>query len=279
MSTDDHDPSTSGDARLPADDHRDPVSGPSDDDLMAMALQGAAQLDQADHDHIAGLWEGIAAAIAAEPRAPAGVTDEGTAPSPAPTTAPSLGIDGRAERRPPDHAATRRPARRRGEVRRARRSSMVDLSEARQRRAVGRVLGGIAAVLLVVVGISWATTRTEPTAPLASFRMDALDERAPEPVSGEVVDTDAGRRVQVDLATLPSAPSGTFYELWLLDADTGQLVSLGPVEQQDSFAVPAAVDLADYPLIDVSIEPADGDPTHSSDSVLRGAVVAASPAG
>ena len=34
--------------------------------------------------------------------------------------------------------------------------------------------------------------------------------------------------------------------------------------------LPADLDLAEFPLVDVSVEPLDGNPTHSGDSVARG---------
>jgi hypothetical protein len=36
------------------------------------------------------------------------------------------------------------------------------------------------------------------------------------------------------------------------------------------FTVPAGVNLTDYPVVDVSLEPLDGNPAHSGTSVLRG---------
>jgi hypothetical protein len=69
------------------------------------------------------------------------------------------------------------------------------------------------------------------------------------------------------------APNGDdFYEVWLL-GDRG-LVSLGSfrVGADGSAAVDLQlpVDPARYGSFDVSLEPDDGDPEHSSDSVLRG---------
>jgi anti-sigma-K factor RskA len=59
--------------------------------------------------------------------------------------------------------------------------------------------------------------------------------------------------------------------VWLLDAAGKRLVSLGLLDGSTAtFAVPPQVDLADYPVVDVSLEPADGDPAHSGDSVVRG---------
>ena len=79
----------------------------------------------------------------------------------------------------------------------------------------------------------------------------------------------AGGGATCALSGLPPSSDGDFYELWLL-GDDGELVSLG------SFRVPASgagraracllpVDPARFRFLDVSREPADGDPAHSSD--------------
>jgi len=50
------------------------------------------------------------------------------------------------------------------------------------------------------------------------------------------------------------------YSVGLLDAGHG------------SFAVPADIGLSQYPIVDISDEPFDGDPTHSSVSMVRGTI-------
>ena len=84
--------------------------------------------------------------------------------------------------------------------------------------------------------------------------------------------TNTGRELEVDLQGLP-APDG-FYEVWLMDAATGGAVSLGSLdpEHPTTFDVPADLDLAAFPYVDVSLEPLDGNPAHSSDSVARGRI-------
>jgi hypothetical protein len=39
---------------------------------------------------------------------------------------------------------------------------------------------------------------------------------------------------------------------------------------ESRFVIPTGLDLAEYPIVDVSREPFDGDPAHSSDSIARG---------
>lgn len=64
---------------------------------------------------------------------------------------------------------------------------------------------------------------------------------------------------------------GGFREVWLIDRDVTKLVSLGVLEGTDGrFSIPAGLDLAEFPVVDVSEEPFDGDPAHSGDSIIRG---------
>ena len=68
-----------------------------------------------------------------------------------------------------------------------------------------------------------------------------------------------------------AAADGGYREVWLINADATALVSLGVLEgAQGTFPIPADVDLSEYVLVDISQEPADGDPTHSGDSIVRG---------
>ncbi len=81
-----------------------------------------------------------------------------------------------------------------------------------------------------------------------------------------------GTTLAVDLEGL-DAPPGSFYELWLLDLDGSEvraLQSLGRVGADGTYTVPEGVDVEQFSVVDVSIEPDDGNPDHSGDSVLRG---------
>jgi hypothetical protein len=60
-------------------------------------------------------------------------------------------------------------------------------------------------------------------------------------------------------------------EVWLIRSDASGLVSLGLLDGPSGrFTVPSGIDLADYPIVDVSAEPVDGEPAHSGDSIVRG---------
>lgn len=73
------------------------------------------------------------------------------------------------------------------------------------------------------------------------------------------------------LVTLDAAPASELREVWLMDPDTNGLISLGQlVGDEGRFTVPSGVDLGLYTVVDISQEPADGNPAHSGDSIVRG---------
>lgn len=125
-----------------------------------------------------------------------------------------------------------------------------------------------AVVTLVTVG-PWASR--DAATPLAAADLQPFGDAEVDPVAGEFVATDGTAELHLDLSGLP-APDGAFYEVWLLDPDQGRLVSLGPVRPDGTYVLPAGAAPGEWPAVDVSIEPHDGDPGHSGASVLRGPV-------
>jgi len=80
-------------------------------------------------------------------------------------------------------------------------------------------------------------------------------------------------------ATLPSPGAGADLEVWLIQPDEQgnvvDLISLGVVSPTDpeSLEVPRSHDPAVYFVVDISVEPRDGDAGHSGRSILRGALM------
>ncbi|WP_157009029.1 anti-sigma factor domain-containing protein [Agromyces laixinhei] len=142
-------------------------------------------------------------------------------------------------------------------------------------RSAWRWWGTVAAAVVigVVAGVAIGTSlssRSPAETLVAEARLDPLPGWIAEG-SAVVEESSEGRRtilVQVDGDTVP----GQLREVWLLseDATTG-LVSLGFLDGASGrFAVPPGIDLTEFPLVDVSSEPANGDPAHSGDSIVRG---------
>ncbi len=100
----------------------------------------------------------------------------------------------------------------------------------------------------------------------------ALDPLADNEASGRaevVLRNDGSRVVEVELDA--PALDDEYYEIWLIDRDVVGMVPLGIVRPgTQTFVLPADLDLGEFPLVDVSVEPLDGDPTHSGVSVARG---------
>ncbi|MFQ1003090.1 anti-sigma factor [Modestobacter sp. SSW1-42] len=132
------------------------------------------------------------------------------------------------------------------------------------------IAAAAAAVLVGGVGGAVALTRDGGGQVVAATTLDPLDA---DESSGraEVRDRDGVRSLEVDLDA-PS-PGDGYYEVWLLKPDVSGLVPLGVVHQGTNVVpLPDGLDLGDYPVVDVSVEPLDGDPSHSGVSVARGSL-------
>lgn len=142
---------------------------------------------------------------------------------------------------------------------------------ARRRWLPALVAAGTALVLGIAGGVLWERRDADGTGTtVASVALDPLP--GWQGASGEaVVQESADGRRQIVVSVDAPAPEGTYREVWLLRPDVSGLVSLGMLEgDQGRFDLPDGLDLADYPVVDVSEEHFDGDPAHSGDSVVRG---------
>lgn len=64
-----------------------------------------------------------------------------------------------------------------------------------------------------------------------------------------------------------------YQEVWLIAPDLSRLVSLGMLNSESgTFQLPAGLEISEYPIVDVSDEPVDGNPAHSSVSIARGSL-------
>ena len=81
-----------------------------------------------------------------------------------------------------------------------------------------------------------------------------------------------GSRARFVVRGLKPSANGGFYELWLMNS-ADDLVSLGsfrvPASGKAVVTVPLPVDPDGFAALDISAEPADGNPAHSASSVLR----------
>ena len=99
--------------------------------------------------------------------------------------------------------------------------------------------------------------------------------------SAVLIDADGAESIRIDDDALPfDLDEDASLELWLIEADADgnvvDLVSLGDIEADGdrTFPVPAGYDPRVFTVVDISIEPHDGDAAHSGRSILRGALTA-----
>ena len=130
--------------------------------------------------------------------------------------------------------------------------------------AVGVVLGGVVGASLM---------RSAPPEVVASVALEPLaDYSTTGTATVEVVD--GTEMLAVDVSGLPATDG--YFEVWLLAPDASSMIALGTLGAGEStmLPLPAGVSLADYPVVDISAEPYDGDPAHSTESVVRGTLPA-----
>ena len=132
-------------------------------------------------------------------------------------------------------------------------------------------VGGVAVGGVVTAAVLGSTS--EPASTVA-----ATVDLAPLPAwdasgTADLTVTDDGRQVLVVTVDEAAPPAGGFQEVWLIDSNVEGMVSLGILDgTTGEFVIPDGVDVADFPIVDVSLEPFDGDPTHSGDSIVRGQI-------
>ncbi|MCV2490521.1 anti-sigma factor [Geodermatophilus sp. YIM 151500] len=129
-----------------------------------------------------------------------------------------------------------------------------------------------AASLLVGAGLgagAVALTDGPGGDPVAAADLAPLEDSGAAGTAAVVAGSD-GRLLQVELDAPPLASDG-YYEVWLIEPSLERMVPVGVVrEGSTTLEVPEGLDIAEYAIVDVSVEPLDGDPTHSGDSVARG---------
>jgi hypothetical protein len=100
---------------------------------------------------------------------------------------------------------------------------------------------------------------------------------APTQAAGAVTVRALGetREMLITTKRLPKLLPDQFYEVWLLQPATNKMLPVGvlPPSGSGSFEL-AAVVMSQFSAIDVSLQANNGDPAHSSRSVLRGLVEA-----
>ncbi|HEY6634555.1 MAG TPA: anti-sigma factor, partial [Acidimicrobiia bacterium] len=129
---------------------------------------------------------------------------------------------------------------------------------------------GIAALVALILGLSGALGGPEDQ--IVALEGTEIETSA----SGEAAlrPTGSGWWIRLEVAGLPAADPGTYYEGWMWN-DQGEGVSIGTFHLrggEEPVILWSGVDPAEYPAIWVTREPEDGDPGASDQVVMRGRI-------
>jgi anti-sigma-K factor RskA len=150
----------------------------------------------------------------------------------------------------------------------------------RRRARFVRPLVAAAAIAVLAAGaVVVSSIRDNDDEVVATARL-AFDPTAFDPIGADataqaqLVEHEGRFEIRLADASLPD-PAGNDLELWLIAArDDGTLdvqpVALVDPDDPGTYAVPAGLDPEVYSIVDISIEPRDGDVAHSGRSILRG---------
>ena len=155
-----------------------------------------------------------------------------------------------------------------------------------RRRTLRRVyMGAAAAVVAALIGVvAFVSTSGDAEGVLATatlaydpLNFDSLGATAA--AGANLVSEDGRLTVALVDVALPSPGDDADLEVWLIQPDDQgnvvDLISLGVVSPIDPeiLEVPRSHDPAVYFVLDISVEPRDGDAGHSGRSILRGALM------
>lgn len=126
---------------------------------------------------------------------------------------------------------------------------------------------GMAALVAVLV-VTWPTG-DDATVVLAGTEL------MPQATGTAVLEQkDAGWQIRLDVADLPPAEEGYYYEGWVW-SDEGEGVSIGTFHLRSGssqLTLWAGVDVAEYPSIWISRQPEGGGPAVSDEILMRGRI-------
>jgi anti-sigma-K factor RskA len=160
--------------------------------------------------------------------------------------------------------------------------TVTSLAEHRARRkGPYRMLAAAAAVVVVAGAVAVVATRGGDDTDVVATAQLTWDETwdplgSDATATAELVQADDGYELVLSDARLPTGAVDADLELWLISTDAaGAITDVQPVSLVDptapgTYAVPADLDPDTYTVVDISIEPHDGDEAHSGNSILRG---------
>lgn len=156
-------------------------------------------------------------------------------------------------------------------------------SQSRSRQWIAHAAAGLligAAAAWTIAGISGPAQppAAAPVPPPVVLAETPLQPLAAYAEGGDALVEQLSDGMRQLVVRLPDSNAPGFREVWMASADLSRMVSVGVLGGgSGAFVIPAGLDLGQYPVVDISIEPYDGDPAHSADSIARGQFTAQRP--
>jgi hypothetical protein len=138
-----------------------------------------------------------------------------------------------------------------------------------RRRWVRYAAGGVAAAVLLAIGVAVGIQASQDHPVEFAAAMSGTD-LAPS-ATGDVTltRTTSGWRISLHATGLPRRADGEFYEAWLKN-DAGLLVPIGTFNEGEKVTLWSGVGPADFGMLTITREVADGNQASSGEVVLRG---------
>jgi hypothetical protein len=132
-----------------------------------------------------------------------------------------------------------------------------------------------AAAAAVAAAVAVIAVIVFPRAETRQFRMEGTDLAATATAIATIRSTPSGEDITLDITGLEPPPAGYFYQGWVRQGGEPEdnAVTIGTFHMRggdDEVTLWAGVDIDDFPVLTVTLEPDDGDPASSGDVVLRG---------
>ncbi|MFE0643477.1 anti-sigma factor [Streptomyces sp. NPDC058877] len=144
----------------------------------------------------------------------------------------------------------------------------------RRTRRFAVALAACAALLGAASGSAITWWLTKPQAPAVQTvadgqRLESL--RASSAGYARLQDQGGRRTLDITVKGLPETAG--YFEVWLMDSTHTKLVSMGALgpDGHATLPVPETIDLNEYSVVDVSLQPYNGKVEHSGESLVRGA--------
>lgn len=147
----------------------------------------------------------------------------------------------------------------------------------RRRRGVPLWAAGLAAAVTLAAGVGLGRVTVDHDTPEPDDGGSVVAEADLAPLEGRTASgmasaVSSGGSITLRVRARELGDDAGFHEVWLLNVDGTRMVAVGLLASGDEgeFQVPQRLLDEGYRIVDISIEPDDGDPTHSGVSLARG---------